>query len=336
MTLPPVEAHAMQASCPSHGFIEQARFAPARSSSWRLFDSTDVDETRERISRIMQPHLLQPRGDWRAHQGSMSYVSLAGTGIGTIRFGQMYVEVDELDNYDLFLGCVSGHASLDVSGKKIDISGNRGFYLRAGECLRAEFSNDCEQLIVRIDRRRLDAVMPRSEFGPGREVDLRSPASQPWLNLVRTIVSDPDTLELISNDCQIAATYEHLLIGLISAAGRNGSGRAPIAPGCVRRAERFMEKNFAQDLSLASVAAAAEVPVRTLLDAFSRFREESPMRKLRNMRLDHAHLLLRAGDCSNVTDAALSSGISHLGRFSQDYRRRFGESPSRTKSRLDR
>jgi len=76
-----------------------------------------------------------------------------------------------------------------------------------------------------------------------------------------------------------------------------------------------MHENFSQDLSLASIAAAAEVPIRTLLDAFSRFREENPMRKLRDMRLDHAHTLLRTARCSTITDAALSIATLRLGRF---------------------
>jgi len=63
----------------------------------------------------------------------MSNITLAGIGIGTINFGQTYVEVEELDNYDLFLSCLSGQALFDVAGEKIAISGDRGFYVRAGD-----------------------------------------------------------------------------------------------------------------------------------------------------------------------------------------------------------
>ena len=47
--------------------------------------------------------------------------------------------------------------------------------------------------------------------------------------------------------------------------------------------------------------------------------------KLRQLRED----LLR-GQCRNITEVALDYGFSHLGRFSSDYRKLFGELPSET------
>ena len=40
--------------------------------------------------------------------------------------------------------------------------------------------------------------------------------------------------------------------------------------------------------------------------------------------------LLRCGDGTSVTDVATRFGFSHFGRFSQQYRHRFGETPSST------
>ena len=40
--------------------------------------------------------------------------------------------------------------------------------------------------------------------------------------------------------------------------------------------------------------------------------------------------LLVLGRLAGLTDLALRWGFSHLGRFAQDYRRAFGEPPSRT------
>lgn len=51
----------------------------------------------------------------------------------------------------------------------------------------------------------------------------------------------------------------------------------------------------------------------------------------RTIRLSYANLLLSDPEgARNVTDAALAAGFSHLGRFSQQYRALFGETPSRT------
>ncbi|WP_330166415.1 AraC family transcriptional regulator [Rhizobium sp. C4] len=51
---------------------------------------------------------------------------------------------------------------------------------------------------------------------------------------------------------------------------------------------------------------------------------------LRDIRLDLAHdMLTRTPDVA-VADVALSAGFSHLGRFSESYRKKFRETPSAT------
>jgi transcriptional regulator GlxA family with amidase domain len=115
------------------------------------------------------------------------------------------------------------------------------------------------------------------------------------------------------------------------------SKRAPrngLASACVRRAEEYIEAHAEQPLRLGEIAQAAGVPVRTLLDAFSRFREVSPMQHLRDVRLERVrNRLLAAGPGTRVTSVALDCGFVHLGRFSSLYQERFGESPSQTLAR---
>ena len=84
-------------------------------------------------------------------------------------------------------------------------------------------------------------------------------------------------------------------------------------------------------ITLADMATASGVPERTLHDAFCKFEGVSPMRYLRNLRLDRIHTQLCAGGPdTSVTAIALGCGFSHLGRFAQAYAERFGERPSHT------
>jgi transcriptional regulator GlxA family with amidase domain len=58
------------------------------------------------------------------------------------------------------------------------------------------------------------------------------------------------------------------------------------------------------------------------------------MRYLRNARFQQAReALRRAPPETSVTDIAMTWGFSHMGRFSVEYRKRFGESPSDTLKR---
>ena len=74
------------------------------------------------------------------------------------------------------------------------------------------------------------------------------------------------------------------------------------------------------------------VSVRALQEGFRRQLGTTPMEYVRSCRLEAAHRALRAADPSeaSVTDLATAAGFTHLGRFSVDYRKRFGCSPSAT------
>jgi AraC-like DNA-binding protein len=109
-------------------------------------------------------------------------------------------------------------------------------------------------------------------------------------------------------------------------------GPAPLpTPRDVRRAIDYMRANLTEPLRLADVVGAAGVPARTLFKHFEECRGISPIRYLRDARLDRVRdALLRAEPEECVTKIAMDLGFSHMGRFAVEYRKRFGESPSRT------
>jgi AraC-like DNA-binding protein len=107
-----------------------------------------------------------------------------------------------------------------------------------------------------------------------------------------------------------------------------------IAPRDVRRAIDYIEAHLDQPITVADIVEATGVAGRTLFMHFRDFKGISPMRYLRDARLRKVRqMLLRADPGASVTDIAMSVGFSHMGRFSVEYRRRFGESPSQTLKR---
>jgi AraC-like DNA-binding protein len=108
----------------------------------------------------------------------------------------------------------------------------------------------------------------------------------------------------------------------------------PIAPRDVKRAIDYIHAHVDAPITLADIVRASGVPGRTLFKHFNDCRGQSPMRYLRNVRLDKARETLRRADPgATVTDIATQWGFTHMGRFSVEYRLRFGESPSETLSR---
>jgi transcriptional regulator GlxA family with amidase domain len=70
---------------------------------------------------------------------------------------------------------------------------------------------------------------------------------------------------------------------------------------------------------------------RELEYAFRTVFDESPRAYLQSLRLNAIRRALRSTrTCEPVTRIAFDHGVTHLGRFSAQYRRLFGELPSET------
>lgn len=313
-----------------------ARFRGLRA--FRLFDSNDVDETRQRISDIMQPHVLQPMAGFPRHRGTMDYYQLGRIGIGTIRFGRMSVDVRELADYHLLVFSPQGHARVCFDGSERMLSGSRGICIAPGERFRADFSDDCRQLVVRIDRRALDEHLDTSDARLAPDIDLSTASLCGWASLLNGLTSSRETLELVRDSPAVAQRYEGLMLALLAAghAERPSPRTRRVMPGGIRRAEAFMRANMSDPITLPQIAAAAGMSVRALLENYRTCQSHSPMRTLRDMRLDHVHERLRVEHNRSITEVATEAGFSHLSRFAQDYRDRFGVTPSaerRTRAR---
>ena len=135
----------------------------------------------------------------------------------------------------------------------------------------------------------------------------------------------------------LRAGFDDMLVSALLALPNNyrdeleGLPRASAAPSTVRRAEEFMEGHATKAITVSDVVAECGCGRSALYDAFRRFRGYTPMQFLVESRLKAAREALRSpspGD--TVTSIAYACGFPHLGRFSETYRRRFGERPSET------
>ena len=83
-------------------------------------------------------------------------------------------------------------------------------------------------------------------------------------------------------------------------------------------------------LRITELAEHSGVSSRTVERAFLRT-GCTPLEYLRGVRLEQARRILSdRAPAATVAEAAILAGFTHLGRFSAEYRRRFGELPSQT------
>lgn len=134
----------------------------------------------------------------------------------------------------------------------------------------------------------------------------------------------------------IAALRDALFTSLLTNTQHSASAwlTAPsrrVGPVHVRRAEDYIDAHAAEPVTLADVAAAAGVSVRSLQAAFRAHRGATPMERLRERRLEIARgRLMEAAPGTTVLGVVTAVGLGDAGRFSVLYKRRFGESPSET------
>lgn len=309
---------------------------------WRYFELDSVEEAQARIAEVLHPHKLTPGRQQHGARYRMDFLRMSGLGVAAIDHGGA-MHLDSLGGNDcyLLLFCPSGTGVVQCDGDEFELSGRLGFACNPGQSFRARFSELNEQLVVRLDA---DVVCRHTAGGLPwltPQIDLDKPGMLPWLALMRTLLSNPDMLNLARANSLIASNLEELLTAFLleghphlAQERRCSTG---IAPATVRRSEEFIRQNAAKPLNLAMIASAVGVPKRTLLEAFHRFRDTSPMKFLRDARLDAVRTrLMQEKATRTVAEAAIEFGFGHLSRFSQHYHRRFGENPSETLSRSQR
>lgn len=127
-------------------------------------------------------------------------------------------------------------------------------------------------------------------------------------------------------------SLEYILHAAVLGVGATGgvSPRLGFTGPYVARAVDYMEAHFREDISPLDIARAAGCSLRTLELYFRALKGITVVKYLTLRRLEEARQVLRRSDGSrSVTEAAVSAGFTHFGRFSIGYRRHFGVSPSK-------
>lgn len=163
--------------------------------------------------------------------------------------------------------------------------------------------------------------------GPGRE----------WAGLARVVATAASEKESWLRQPMIAEPLiDSLLRGLLLAAEHDlrdelDAAAAFTGPSTIHRARAYIDEHADQPLTVSAIASHVGVSVRALQDSFRRSVGTSPTELVRHVRLTKAHGDLLASDPTQTTVAKVAARWGfHAGRFSADYRTRYGVFPSET------
>lgn len=324
--------------------IYDARGNPIRQH--HKVNSRDWDEIRDWSNRVYMPYRVAPTG-MAATPDSTMHSSRVGRIIVTRFAYGIPVRVQDWSEdagNAVVLTTIAGTARHAATARQFEDTGIGESFV--ADCSRIDhlidFDPDHLQLNLTIPHAVLEqACRDWLGFVPGDalwqhkcRIGGRGSA---WLALmeylVRAIAEAPDRLAADRVGRHLEQTVcLHLLNDWAARAGLDPAepGRS-VVPRHVRLAEAYMAEHAASLPAMTEVARAAGVSLRSLTDAFRRFRGYTPSAFLRERRLQEVRRLLQAGGSDmTVSRAAYALGYVNLGEFARSYRARFGERPSET------
>ncbi len=317
---------------------------PLPLARFAAFRTTDLDQAREEVAKIFCPHLLSAV---RATPLNACHhtIDLGGFSLNYVQYGaDVWIDPGRLERFFLLQIPLRGRAEIHAGRQEVAASAGQASLLSPTVPVRMRWSPDCGKLLLQISRAAVESTLQgligRRLAGPiefDAALPLESGAGRRIADLARLLCDDVDAGDSLFLRAGAGPRMREMLItALLHAVPHNFSALMAepppgIAPRHVRQAEAFMRAHAADHLTVAEIAGAVGVSVRSLQESFRRFRDTTPLEALRGLRLDGARAdLMRAVPGTSVTSVALDWGFAHLSRFAIAYAERFEERPSET------
>jgi AraC-like DNA-binding protein len=309
-----------------------------------LFQTRDLDEARELVGRVFCPHRLDTIGRGR-FDVCHNHVPGDRISLNYLEYGaKTLIAPGQLGSFYLLQIPLAGGAAITNGSDHYYSHPKRAALLNPHRETTMIWEEGCRQILVQIKRSALQEYLAQHlGLAPDKPVafqggiDLETPAGARLSRLVAYLVAEaeaslgPIPLALISPHIEDAVlgglvdTIRHTLTD------QSHPDTGPIVPGSIRRAVAFILANLDQPLQLSDIARATRVSERSLQTGFQRYHATTPMKFLRQSRLQRIHDDLNKGiPGETVTEIAQRWGVTQLGRFSHDYRCHFGCPPSQT------
>jgi AraC-like DNA-binding protein len=303
----------------------------------------DLAEAIAAVSKVYCPHEVKILGSNRGVRTNLEVLDRPKHSIVSLRYSApVHIDAGNFDNLMLMMGCADGSARAAQGRQKAEW--RRGQTLPFSPNVRSHltFDRDFCQHSVRLDIDAMEALCSRM-LNCALDAPLRfefrafsRELERAWQEVIG-VLRRYEELGVTLPPASTLHLEEFIGSLILEQHPHNYSdalfGRwATAAPRVVREAEQLMRSEQPQTVS--SVAKALGVSQRTLELGFREYRQSTPAKFLRQVRLDAARAQLRTPSKSTtVTSVALANGFPHLARFSSYYRSAFNEYPSQTLAR---
>ncbi|MFC6866268.1 AraC family transcriptional regulator [Haloechinothrix salitolerans] len=276
----------------------------------------------------------------------MNCQRIRNTSLASITYGgDVKVDPGECENFFPVMAILEGRGTFRCGNDSIDATPDVIAVASPTLPLSMRLAAGTKLVIARIERPALEATLRELldqslpwpiEFQLGMNATEGMTAA--WASGFLRFINELDSNNRSWSRSHSARGLERWLMeGLLLAQPNNythvldGDTR-PIPNRVVDAAIELMEAHPESEHTISSLASAAGVSARALQEAFRRHTDVTPMRYLREVRLERAHqeLLAAEPDTTTVGKVAARWGSQHLSRFASAYHARYGEYPSTT------
>lgn len=311
------------------------------------FRSSNLDETKRGLASELPVRLLEFASTDRRLDARLHTVRLPHMALMYLRFGGDVVSVmGSLKSSFLVQIPLSGAVVVRSGRQELVSTPTLGWVTSPGDLTTVTWQRGCSAMAFRIEQRVLQSELAdlidgslddALRFWPG--MDLSRELMRSWFDFAMFVASELDAAAGFFEHPSVAPFVERTLMrGLLlcqpnTYTARLEDDRRSSRPSHVQAAMRIMEQRPDQLFTVTSLAREVGVSARALQQGFRQHLGVTPMQFLRGVRLRRARLDLLAGDPESgttVAETAYRWGFTHLGRFADYYRSRYGESPSQT------
>lgn len=327
----------------THGLSTTFNAALLRSPQRSLFASRDVNEAQAVVARVMKPHELRVVSGSSRVEARMHHLSFGQVSLNRLCYGaDVRIDPGPLEDFFLVMMPLAGHSEVHCGSALVESTGGRGIIASPHQPLVMRWSADNDQLMVRISRAFMERVLAAQRGRPitqplDFQVGFEWKASPAWQCVMRFLVDCAESgLQPEEHKLMLAHVEEMVATALLAEQPHNYRDEAlprrnAVLPRHVRRVQEYLRTHAHEPVNASKLAEVAGCSLRSLYAGFQEFCGVSPMDYLRQLRLDQVRADLLASDAvASVSGVALRWGFAHLGRFSAEYKARFGEHPSET------
>lgn len=296
----------------------------------------------EEVSSFVNQHIGQHRLEMLGEQkrkSRLSFREFAGFGLSQLSYGNhVRVKSPELESIYHFQIVTRGECVWHQPGERMKVRAGEAVMVNPYEKIDLEYSEDCEKLIIRMPEHLLNnaRVVANGRLPDNGIRFTRAPVNlrecPALLNIMEAVLSDLDEAEEDDISLVCAPYREIILKKLLKKFPSNWSGleQGAACTPALGKMLGYIEENIRNTIDIEALSSVSNMSVRSTYNAFSKAFSTTPKCYIKQLKLQKLREDLLQGKCRNVTEIALDYGFSHLGRFSSDYRKTFGELPSET------